>query len=76
MATTIPNTGQAISFGQVNKAFTGNLPGAVNDAPVGGKNIKLSAVLGVNPVYGIGQVAKTQIKFSATFGGKIGPFTV
>ena len=71
----LPATGSAISFGQVNRAFTNNVPGAAGNAPTGGQNIKLSAVLGNNATYGIGQTAGTQIKFSATFGGKTTPYT-
>ena len=71
----LPATGSAISFGQVNRAFTNNVPGAAGNAPTGGQNIKLSAVLGNNATYGIGQSAGTQIKFSATFGGKTTPYT-
>jgi len=68
-------TGSAISFGQVNRAYTNNTPGATGNAPAGGQNIKLSAVLGNNATYGIGQAVGTQIKFSATFGGKTTPYS-
>lgn len=71
---TLPATGSAISFGQVNKGFTNNNPGSAGDAPSGGQNIKLSAVLGSHPTYGIGQTTGTQISFSSTFGGKTTPF--
>jgi hypothetical protein len=71
---TLPATGSAISFGQVNRVFTNKTPGAAGNAPSGGQNIKLSAVLGNNVTYGIGQTAGTAIKFSATFGGKTGPY--
>jgi len=71
---TLPATGSAISFGQVNRTFTNQAPGAAGNAPAGGQNIKLSAVLGNNATYGIGQTAATQIKFAATFGGKITPY--
>ena len=82
----LPITGSAISFGKVNKAFApplgvggvlgvGYNPGSAGNAPLGGQNIKLSAVLGNSTVYGIGQTTGTQIKFSATFGGKLGPNT-
>ena len=74
MATTLPATGSAISFGQVNRVFTNNAAGAAGNAPTGGQNIKLSAVLGSSSTYTISQAAGTQIKFSATFGGKIGPY--
>jgi len=70
----LPATGSAISFGQVNRAFTNQTPGATGNAPAGGQNIKLSAVLGNNATYGISQVAGTQIKFAATFGGKTTPY--
>jgi hypothetical protein len=72
---TLPATGSAISFGQVNRGFTNNAPGAAGNAPSGGQNIKLSAVLGNNGTYGIGQTAGTLIKFSATFGGKTTPYS-
>ncbi len=72
MALVTPNTGQQISFGKVNQAFTNQTPGAAGNAPSGGQNIKLSAVLGANAtyhVYGPTTAAGTQISFSATFGG-------
>jgi len=72
---TLPATGSQISFGQVNRVFTGNTPGAAGNAPSGGQNIKLSAVLGNNGTYGVGQAVGTQIRFSATFGGRIGGFS-
>lgn len=71
---TLPATGSAISFGRVNKVFTNNDPGAAGNAPSGGQNIRLSAVLGNNAAYGVGQAVGTQIRFSQTFGGKTGPF--
>ena len=71
---TLPGTGSQISFGRVNKVFTNNDPGAAGNAPSGGQNIKLSAVLGNNATYTIGQAVGTQIKFSATFGNKSGPY--
>ena len=71
---TLPATGSQISFGQVNQAFTNNTPGSAGNAPSGGQNIKLSAVLGNNAAYGIGQTAGTQISFSSTFGGKNTPY--
>jgi hypothetical protein len=72
---TLPATGSQISFGQVNRVFTNNAPGAAGNAPAGGQNIKLSAVLGNNATYTIGQAAGTQIKFSNTFGNKSGPYS-
>jgi hypothetical protein len=72
---TLPATGSAISFGQVNRVFTNQTPGAVGNAPAGGQNIRLSAVLGSHPTYTIGQSTGTVIRFSQTFGGKIGPFS-
>jgi hypothetical protein len=72
---TLPATGSAISFGQVNRGFTNQTPGAAGNAPAGGQNIKLSTVLGNNATYGIGQAAGTLIRFSATFGGKITPYS-
>ena len=72
---TLPATGSQISFGQVNRVFTNNTPGAAGNAPSGGQNIKLSAVLGNNATYGVLQAVGTQIRFSATFGGRIGPFS-
>lgn len=74
MANVIPPTGSQISFGRVNKAFTNNAPGSAGNAPSGGQNIKLSAVLGANATYGVSQAPGTQIKFSATFGGKSTPY--
>jgi len=71
---TLPATGSAISFGQVNRVFTNQTPGAAGNAPSGGQNIKLSAVLGNSATYGINQTVGTQIRFSATFGGIIGPY--
>ena len=72
---TLPATGSQISFGQVNRVFTNNTPGAAGNAPSGGQNIKLSAVLGNNPTYTVGQAVGTQIRFSATFGGRIGNYS-
>jgi hypothetical protein len=72
---TLPGTGSQISFGQVNRVFTGNTPGAAGNAPSGGQNIKLSAVLGNNVAYGILRAVGTEIKFSQTFGGKVGPYS-
>ena len=72
---TLPITGAEISFGRVNRAFTNFTPGAAGNAPAGGLNIKLSAVLGANAAYGINQTAGTLIKFSATFGEKPYPYT-
>jgi hypothetical protein len=69
---TLPATGAEISFGRVNRAYTSNLPGSAGNAPAGGQNIKLSAVLGNNPVYSVNTATGTTIKFSATFGGKTG----
>jgi hypothetical protein len=66
----LPATGSAISFGQVNRAYTNNTPGSAGNAPAGGQNIKLSAVLAAN----VGQAASTTIKFSATFGGRTTPY--
>lgn len=74
MAFVTPASGAEISFGKVNQAFTNNLPGTGGNAPSGGKNIKLSSVLGANPAYGIGQTPGTEIKFSQTFGGKPTPY--
>lgn len=70
----LPATGSAISFGQVNQGFTNNTPGSAGNAPSGGQNIKLSAVLGANPTYTVNQTAGTQISFSSTFGGKTTPY--
>lgn len=72
---TLPATGSAISFGQVNRAFTNLAPNSAGNAPAGGQNIKLSSVLGNNATYGISQTAGTVIKFSQTFGGKTTPYT-
>lgn len=68
----LPVTGSAITFGRVNQSFNNNAPGAAGNAPSGGKNIKLSAVLGA--YYG-GKSAGTVIQFSSTFGGKTAPYT-
>ena len=70
----LPATGSAISFGQVNRAFTNNVPDAAGNAPTGGKNIALSSVLGNKTNYGINQATGTQISFSATFAGKTTPY--
>jgi PKD repeat protein len=73
---TLPPSGSQISFGQVNQAFAppGNrTPGSTGNAPTGGRNIKLSAVLGNNPIYTIGLSTGTIIAFSATFGNKVTP---
>jgi hypothetical protein len=67
-------TGSAISFGRVNKVFTNNDPGAAGNAPSGGQNIRLSAVLGANSTYGTPQTAGTQISFALRFWGKSGPY--
>jgi hypothetical protein len=72
---TLPATGSQISFGQVNRAFTNNVPGAAGNAPSGGQNIKLSAILGNNATYGINQAVGTPIKFSQTFWGKVTPYS-
>ena len=72
---TLPASGSQISFGQVNRVFTNNTPGAAGNAPSGGQNIKLSAVLGSHPTYTIGQSTGTQIRFSLTFGNKSGPYS-
>ena len=75
---TLPGTGSAISFGQVNRVFTNNTPGAAGNAPSGGQNIKLSAVLGANATYHPTDStisAGTQIRFSQTFAGKVGPYS-
>ena len=71
---TLPGTGFQLSFGGVNKAYTNNTPGSAGNAPAGGQNIRLSAVLGSNPTYGINQSTGTQISFSITFGGRITPY--
>ena len=71
---TLPATGSAISFGQINRAYTNQTPGAAGDAPAGGQNIKLSAVLGGDSEYSISQTTGTSISVSATFGGKTTPY--
>lgn len=75
MAGTLPATGSQISFGRVNQAYTNIAPGTAGNAPAGGQNIKLSAVLGANSTYGINQTAGSQISFSSTFGGRSYPYT-
>jgi len=70
---TLPATGSQISFGQVNQAFAppgGVTPGSAGNAPSGGQNIKLSAVLGVYT----GQSPGTPIRFSETFGSRVTPY--
>jgi len=74
MAFVTPASGNEISFGKVNQAFTNNLPGSTGNAPSGGQNIKLSAVLGANPTYGINQNTGTQISFSLQFGNLPTPY--
>ncbi len=71
---TLPATGNQISFGKVNQAYTNNTPGSAGNAPSGGQNIRLSSVLGANAAYGVNQTAGTQISFSATFGGRTTPY--
>lgn len=63
----LPASGQKISFGKVNKAYTNFDPGSPGNAPAGGRNVKLSAVLGSNLSISTG----TTISFSASFGGEI-----
>jgi len=70
MAFITPATGQAITFGKVNKAFTNNYPNTGGNAPSGGKNIKLSAVLGTFVSISTG----TQIRFSQQLGGRPTPY--
>ena len=75
---TLPATGSQISFGQVNQAFAPpgtRTPGSAGDAPAGGQNIKLSAILGYDTTYGINQAVGTPIRFSQTFGGKVTPYS-
>lgn len=72
---TLPATGSEISFGRVNRAYTNLAPGSAGDAPSGGQNIRLSNTLGANAVYGVNQTAGTEIRFSATFGGRTAPYT-
>jgi len=66
----LPATGSAISFGQINRAYTNQTPGVAPDAPAGGQNVKLSAVLGneISPPAGV------PIKVSQTFGGQTTPY--
>jgi hypothetical protein len=66
---TLPATGAAISMGKVQQAYNNVTAGTGADAPTGSRNVKLSAVLGVN--YG-GKALGAQISFSNTFGGKTG----
>ena len=72
---TLPLSGAQISFGQVNRVFTNNAAGTASDAPSGGQNIRLSAILGSRSNYTIGQTTGTQISLSLTFGGKTGPYS-
>lgn len=66
----LPATGSAISFGQINRAYTNQTPGAAGNAPAGGQNIQLSSVLGneISPPAGV------PIKVSQTFGGQTTPY--
>ena len=78
---TLPITGSQISFGQVNQAFAPpgtRTPGSAGNAPSGGQNIKLSAVLGANINSHPGEItiaAGTAIRFSYSFGGRTGPYS-
>jgi hypothetical protein len=73
MAGIIPATGQSIAMGAVYVAFGGGgFAGTATQAQLLGKNISLSATLGVS--YG-GKTAGTLISLSATFGGKVTPYT-
>jgi len=71
----LPASGNEISFGRVNRAYTNFAPGAGGNAPNGGSNISLSSVLGANAAYGVNQAAGTQIRFSQTFGSRYYPYT-
>lgn len=71
----VPATGAEVTFARVNKGFTNCAVGAAGNAPAGGQNIRLSAILGACSTYGISQTAGTQIRFSATFGGRTTPYT-
>jgi hypothetical protein len=70
----VPGSGAQISFGAVNQSFTNLAPGSAGSAPSGGQNIKLSSVLGSNPIYTVNISAGTEIKFTLAFGGKNAPF--
>jgi hypothetical protein len=72
---TLPATGAALSFGQINRSFTNIAPNTAGDAPSGGQNIKLSSVLGNRATYTIGQTVGTTISLSTTFGGKTTPYS-
>jgi hypothetical protein len=73
MAGIIPATGQSIAMGAVYVAFGGGgFAGTATQAQLLGQNISLSATLGVS--YG-GKTAGTLIALSATFGGKVTPYT-
>lgn len=71
----IPATGSEITFARVNRAFTNCAIGAAGNAPAGGQNLRLSAILGACSTYGVSQTAGTQIRFSVAFGGRPTPFT-
>lgn len=71
----LPATGAELTFARVNRAYTNCAIGAAGNAPAGGQNIRLSAILGACATYGISQTAGTQIRFSTTFGGRPNPFT-
>lgn len=70
----LPITGQELSFGKVNRAYTNFARGSAGNAPNGGQNIALSSVLASQPAYGSLQASGTQVSFSARFGGRFYPF--
>lgn len=78
---TLPISGTAISFGQVNRSYTNQTPGAAGDAPLGGQNIKLSAYLGATYANGVWPEDSTKpagtapISLSANFGGRTTPYS-
>jgi hypothetical protein len=67
----LPATGSAISMGRVQQAYNNVTRGTGPSAIAGSTNVRLSASLGAN--YGV-IGAGSQIRFSATFGGKTTPF--
>lgn len=70
----LPGSASAISFGQVNQAFTNNVPNSAGNAPFGGQNISLGAILGYENTYTVNLSTGTTISFSSTFSGKSTPY--
>lgn len=75
MAGYLPATGNQITMGGVNRAYTNYAGGTGGNAPNGGFNIFLSANLASQGVYGALQAAGTQVGLSSRFGGRYYPYT-